>query len=169
MDSNRVTKDGFFISEDRKLLQLERIHLFLSKHTYWAQDIPKEYVAKAIENSLCFGVYNQSKQQIGFARVVTDYATFAYICDVYIEDIFRGHGLSKLLMQTIMKHAALKNLRRICLATKDAHKLYEKFGFEATKTPENWMEIKDPDIYKKLTKPSTSNVVGGNETLTDTN
>ena len=143
-------KDNFFISTDKSLLQISRIHKFLSEDSYWSAEIPKSVVTHAIENSLCFGVYNSNKEQVGFARVVTDYAGFAWVCDVYIEETERGHGLSKWLMTCVMDHPGLKNLRRICLATKDAHELYKKFGFEVTKNPENWMEIKDNDIYKKL-------------------
>lgn len=141
----------FLISTDKTLLQVDAIHHFLSTQAYWCLGIPKSTVQKAISSSLCFGLYdNVQKKQIGFARVVTDTATFAWLCDVYIEPESRGKGLSKWLMECVVAHPDLKNLRRICLATKGAHGLYEKFGFEKTKTPEYWMEIKDNDVYKKL-------------------
>ena len=143
-------KDNFLISTDKSLLQIARIHKFLSQDSYCCQGIPESFVARAIENSLCFGVYNANKEQIGFARVVTDYTGFAWLCDVYIEAQERGHGLSKWLVSCVKTHPNLQNLRRFCLATKDAHELYKQFGFEVTKNPENWMEIKDNDIYKKL-------------------
>lgn len=146
-------KDNFLISTDKLFLQIPKIHNFLSKESYWCTDIPEDLVSKAIDNSLCFGVYqvySNTKEQIGFARVVTDYTGFAWICDVYIEKDMRGIGLSKWLMSCLMAHSALKNMRRICLATKDAHELYKKFGFEATQSPQNWLEIKNNDIYKNL-------------------
>lgn len=133
----------------------------LSTQCYWCLGIPEKVIKAAVENSICFGVYKTTEGkpiQVGFARVVTDKATFAWLCDVYIEDADRGKGLSKWLMKCIMSYPELKNLRRFCLATKDAHALYEKFGFHVTQTPSYWMEIKDNDLYKKLTveqKPST--------------
>lgn len=142
-------KDNCTINTDKSLLQISRIHKFLSEDSYWSPGIPLEVVTRGIENSLCFGVYNENKEQIGFARVITDYASFAWICDVYIEPPFRKQGLSKWLMSCVMIHPALQKLRRICLATKDAHELYKKFGFEVTKTPKNWLEIKNNDIYKE--------------------
>lgn len=146
-------KEKFLISTDKTLLQISRIHQFLANEAYWSTDIPYAIVARSIENSLCFGLYDTSNgnQQIGYARIVTDFASFAWLCDVYIESDSRKIGLSKWLMECVMAHPDLKNLRRICLATKDAHELYKKFGFEITKTPANWMEIKDNDLYKKMT------------------
>jgi hypothetical protein len=146
-------KENFFISTDKAFLQVDRIHKFLANEAYWSKDIPQLLVEKSIENSLCFGLYDISKnhkEQIGYARIVTDYASFAWLCDVYVENSFRKKGLSKWLMECVLSHPDLKNLRRICLATKDAHGLYAKFGFEVTKTPDNWMEIKDNDLYKKM-------------------
>lgn len=150
-------KQSYQISDRQDLLQLDRVHTFLSTKAYWCLGIPLETVKKAAENSLCFGAYEisdgdpnsqkPSQIQVGFARVVTDYATFAWICDVYVEESARGEGLSKKLMTEILKHPELQNLRRICLATHDAHTLYESFGFWRTKTPENWLEIKDDKIY----------------------
>ncbi len=142
-------KENFLVSTDKNLLQLDRIHKFLADEAYWCLDIPKEVVKNSIEGSLCFGVY-KNQEQIGFARIITDCATFAWLCDVYIETEHRGQGLSKWLMECIMAHPDLKNLRRFCLATKGAHGLYEQFGFTVTKTPGYWMEIKDNDLYKKM-------------------
>jgi N-acetylglutamate synthase-like GNAT family acetyltransferase len=146
-----TNSDLFFISHDKSLLQVEKIHQFLSTEAYWCLGIPKEVVQKSIESSLCFGVYeNKSKSQVGFARVVTDKATFAWLCDVYIEAEYRKRGLSRRLMETIKAHPDLQNLRRFCLTTRDAHDVYNPFGFEVTKTPTYWMEIKDPTIYQRV-------------------
>jgi GNAT superfamily N-acetyltransferase len=136
----------FIISTDRNCLQIEAIHKFLSEESYWAQNRTKEQTLTAIKNSLPFGVY-KGENQIGFARVVTDYATFAYLGDVYILEDFRGHGLSKWLMETIVNHPELQGFRRWILATKDAHKLYEKYEFAPLRFPERWMEKTAPDAY----------------------
>lgn len=147
------THGGFTLNTDKSRLQVSRIHQFLSTQAYWCLDIPQETLKKAIDGSLCFGLYtkNSSEQvQIGFARIVSDGASFAWLCDVYVENEYRGKGLAKWMMECVMSHPHLKNLRRICLATKDAHSLYKKFGFEVTQTPQNWMEIKDNDLYKKM-------------------
>jgi len=136
----------FTISTDRNHLQVDVIHKFLSEESYWAKERTREQTQRAIENSLSFGVYKGEKQ-IGFARVVTDSATFAYIGDVFIVDEFRGQGLSKWLMETIVNHPDLQNLRRWILATRDAHALYEKFGFTELKVPERWMEKTAPNAY----------------------
>lgn len=142
----------FLISSNQKLLQIDRIHQFLSKESYWSIDIPKSVVIKSIENSLCFGIYDTShpqNPQIGFSRVVSDFATFAWVCDVYIEESYRGKGLSRWMMKVLLEHPQLQGLRRICLATVAAHKLYEKVGFKVMHSTGGWMEIKDNDIYKK--------------------
>lgn len=141
--------DDIEISTDKKLLQIDRIHDFLV-NAYWCQGIPKSVLEKAISTSLCFGVYDRGGLQIGFARVVSDYATFAWLCDVYIDEEYRGRGFSLKLMKAVMEYPRLQGLRRICLATKDAHSLYEKFGFRITETPNSWMEIKDNEIYLKM-------------------
>ena len=136
----------FTISTDRDRLQIEAIHRFLSEDSYWAQNRTREQTATAIKNSLPFGVY-KGENQIGFARIVTDYATFAYLGDVYILQEFRGLGLSKRLMETIVNHPDLQGFRRWVLATRDAHTLYEKFGFHELVHPERWMEKPAPDAY----------------------
>jgi GNAT superfamily N-acetyltransferase len=136
----------FTISTDASRLQIDAIHKFLSEESYWARERTIEQTARAIENSLSFGVYKGEKQ-IGFARVVTDYATFAYLGDVYILSEFRGNGLSKWLMETIVLHPNLQGFRRWVLATKDAHALYQKYGFTPLKFPERWMERAAPNAY----------------------
>jgi GNAT superfamily N-acetyltransferase len=146
-------KNQFSISTDKTLLQVEAVHSFLSTKAYWSLGIPVSTLHKAIDGSICFGLYHDTLNgllQIGFARVVTDYATFAWLCDVYVEEAYRGQGLSKWLVESIRNHPDLQGLRRFCLTTKDAQTLYSQFGFEVTKTPEFWMEIKDNDIYKKV-------------------
>lgn len=136
----------FLISTDRKRLKIEIIHKFLSEESYWAKERTPAQTRKAIENSLPFGIY-KGENQIGFARVVTDYATFAYLGDVFVLPDFRGRGLSKRLMETIVAHPELQNFRRWILATKDAHSLYEKFGFAELKFPTRWMERTAPNAY----------------------
>jgi N-acetylglutamate synthase-like GNAT family acetyltransferase len=145
MNDEVFIKRDFLISTDKTLLDVEVIYNYLNDDSYWAQGIPLEKLKKAIANSMCFGVYNNSKL-VGFARVVTDNATFAYICDVFILPIFRKKGLSKWLMQTIVNHPELQGLRRWSLATADAHKLYSQFGFNQISKPENWMEIFTPYV-----------------------
>lgn len=136
----------FTISTDKTRLQVPVIHEFLSQESYWARGRSIEQTKTAIENSICFGVY-QGERQIGFARVVSDCATFAYLGDVFIIEEFRGQGVSKWLMETIISHPELQGLRRWVLATRDAHTLYEKFGFHALTFPERWMERPAPDAY----------------------
>lgn len=139
-------KDEFTISTDLKLLQVEVILNYLVNQSYWAKNRTHLQMEIVIENSLCFGVYKDEKQ-IGFARVVTDFATFAYLGDVYILDEFQGNGLGKWLMKVIVEHPDLQGFRRWILATKDAHTLYEKFGFAELKYPERWMEKAAPNAY----------------------
>ncbi len=129
----------FIISTDRRRLQLDVIHKYLSEESYWAQGRELEVTRQALENSLCFGVYDGDRQ-IGFARVVTDRATFAWIADVFILPEHRGKSLSKRLMEAILSHPELQNLRRWVLATKDAHGLYAQYDFTPMKFPERWME-----------------------------
>jgi GNAT superfamily N-acetyltransferase len=133
------------LSDDKSLLQLECVHSFL-QNAYWCQGIPFQTFKSAVEGSICFGGYYQGRQ-VAFARVVTDGATFAWLCDVIVDPSVRGKGFSKKLMTYVMAHPQMQGFRRICLATKDAHALYEKFNFKITETPQNWMEIKDNNIY----------------------
>lgn len=146
MTNHEWTQGEFTISTDRARLQTDAIHKFLSEESYWAKSRTREQTETAIKNSLPFGVYT-GENQIGFARVVTDYATFAYLGDVYILEEYRGQGLSKRLMDVIVGHPELQGFRRWILATKDAHTLYEKFGFHALVHPERWMEKPAPDAY----------------------
>ncbi len=136
----------YIISTDKRRLDLSIIHGFLTT-SYWAAGIPLEIVKKSIEHSLPFGVY-KGDEQVGFARVITDYATFAYIGDVFILEDYREQGLSKWLMQVIADHSELQGLRRWLLLTRDAHELYKKTGFVEPKTPERYMEKVLPDVYK---------------------
>ncbi len=138
-------KDQFFISTDQCLLDLKKTHQMIAE-SYWAKGISQCLFEKSVKNSLCFGLYKDN-MQLGFARVVSDYATFAYLGDIFIVSDYRGHGLSKWLMEVVMLHPELQGLRRFCLGTKDAHGLYEKYGFKSIDNSRNWMEIKIADIY----------------------
>ena len=133
------------VSCDKEMLNLEYIYSYL-KESYWSKNIPKSLFLKSVENSLCFGAY-LNDEQMGFARVVSDFSTFAYLCDVFIDDQFKGRGYSKKLLLEVMKHPELQGLRRFCLGTKDAQGLYEKFGFSHIRHPENWMEINRKGLY----------------------
>ena len=146
-DPIEYRRGEFVISTDRARLDLDAIHGFLS-NCYWAKGIPRDVVAKSIENSLCFGVYDSSGAQIGFARVVSDFATVAYLGDVFVIAAYRGRGLSKWMMECIMQHPALQNLRRWILLTRDAHGLYKQFGFTPLRAPERFMELHRPDVYE---------------------
>lgn len=139
-------KGEFTITTDQSKLDITVIHHFLSG-SYWGKDRPLEVVRKSIAGSMCFGVFHGDRQ-IGFARVITDRATFGYLADVFIIDEYRGRGLSKWLMEIIMAHPELQGFRRFMLATRDAHGLYRQFGFTELDEPENWMNIYNPDVYK---------------------
>ena len=146
-DAKRIVEmENFEISTDKSKLDIDMIHKFLIEDSYWAQTRTFEQTRTAIENSICFGVYLNDRQ-VGFARVVSDRATFAYLGDVFILDEFRGRGLSKRLMEAIVSHPELQGLRRWLLATKDAHGLYEQFEFAPLRLPERWMERTAPDAY----------------------
>lgn len=141
-------RDGFLISTNRARLDVDVIHDFLT-NCYWCKGIPRETVARSIEHSLCFGIYDES-DQVGFARVISDFATYAYIGDVFVLESHRGRGLSKWLMECILQHPQLQGLRRWSLVTSDAHGLYSQFGFIPLQAPERWMEIHNRDVYAKV-------------------
>jgi GNAT superfamily N-acetyltransferase len=136
------------ISTDPGRLDLAAMHAFLTR-SYWSPGIPYEIVARAARHSLCFGLYQKSSgNQVGLARVVTDHATFAYLCDVYVLEEHRGHGLGKRLMREVMAHPALTGARRAMLGTRDAHGLYAEFGFRSPPDDGVLMQILKPDIYR---------------------
>ena len=141
---------NFTVSTDPVKLDLAAIHDFLT-HCYWAEGIPLEVVKRAIGHSLCFGLYERQRQ-IGLARVISDYTTYAYLCDVYVLEEYRGKGLGTWLMECVIRHPDLQGLRRFTLLTRDAHGLYKKFGFAPMKDPSRYMEIHVANIYKKTKK-----------------
>lgn len=149
-----VTRGEFTISTDQQRLDLVFIHHELS-NSYWAAGIPFALVQQYIPHSLCFGIYH-GQQQVGFARVITDYSTFGYLADVFVTAAYRGQGLSKWLMEVIMAHPGLQGLRRFMLATRDAHELYTKYGFVPLANPDRLMEIVRPDIYRNSANTETT-------------
>ncbi len=139
--------DDYEISADPDRLDVEVIHKFLAEDSYWSPGIPRSIVERAIENSLCLGVYHRAAQ-VGFARVVTDKSTFALLADVFILEEHRGKGLSKWLMRCVVEHEDLQGLRRLLLLTSDAHGLYRQFGFKELGNPSRFMEVLRQDIYR---------------------
>jgi N-acetylglutamate synthase-like GNAT family acetyltransferase len=137
----------YTISTDDSLLDIRVIHDFISRESYWGQGRAIAVVQRALDHSLNFGLY-KDRQQIGFARVVTDYATFAWVADVFVLPAYRGRGLSKWLMAVILSHSELQGFRRWVLATKDAHGLYARFGFIPLHRPERWLERPDPNMQE---------------------
>jgi GNAT superfamily N-acetyltransferase len=134
-----IVHDDYVISTDPARLDLDLIHDYLSNRSYWAEGRSFAAVQTLIEHSLCFGLYHDG-QQVGFARVVTDYATFAWLCDVFVLESHRGRGLGKWLIESVVAHPALQTMRLFLLATRDAHELYRRYGgFETSPTPERWM------------------------------
>lgn len=140
-------KNSIKITTDRSRIDLDYVHNYLSKKSYWAKGISQHLVEKSVENSLCFSVFSNEKQ-IGFGRVVTDYATFAYLCDVFIDEDFQGKGFSKKLMESIMAHPDLQSIRRWMLMTWSAQGLYKQFGFSIAARPDRVMEISSPNMYQ---------------------
>jgi GNAT superfamily N-acetyltransferase len=138
-------RENYRISTDPSLLDLDAIHAYLAR-SYWAEGIPKEMVARAIAGSLCFGLFDGTRQ-VGFARVISDRATFAYLCDVYVLEEHRGRGLATWLMEAVISHPHLQGLRRFVLATRDAHGLYAKLGFTPLARAHIFMEIARPGLY----------------------
>jgi len=146
MPQNDTWQRGEYeISTDAARLNLDLIHQYLAEESYWATGRSPDTVARSIRHSLSFGIYRGS-DQVGFARIVTDYATFAWVADVFVLPEHRGRGLSKWLMEVIIAHPQLQGFRRWVLSTKDAHGLYEKFGFMKLHRPERWMERPDPNM-----------------------
>ena len=141
-----INEHGFVFSDDPQKIDPIAIHHYLSTESYWAQGIPLATVEKSIAGSLCFGIYKDA-QQVGFARWITDKATFAYLADVYVEKDFRGLGLSKKLMSLMLFHPDLQGLRRYMLSTHDAHGLYAQFGFKPIENPDNLMAVTVKDCY----------------------
>lgn len=138
---------GYRISHQFEEQNIRTIHGFLAT-SYWAKGIPLNTLQKALKNSLCFGVFTEAGEQVGFARVITDYATFAYLADVFVVEKHRGRSLSVWLMDEIHRHPDLQGLRRMLLATSDAHGLYQQYGFNSLSSPSVFMEIWQPDVYK---------------------
>lgn len=143
-----VRRDGYRIRTDRAALDLDVIHGFLSRESYWARGISRERVERSLRESCCFGLFVEATgAMVGFARVITDYATFGYLGDVFVLPEHRGRGLSKWLVGEVLAHPELQDFRRFMLATRDAHSLYARFGFTAVDQPEMLMQIHRPDVY----------------------
>jgi GNAT superfamily N-acetyltransferase len=138
--------DGYLITDDPARLDIDAIHAFLTT-SYWAAGIPRETVARSVANSLCLGIYTAEGAQVGLIRVISDFTTFAYLCDVYVLEAHRGRGLSKAAMQVYATHPWLQNLRRQQLVTRDAQGLYARYGFVPVVQPELHMEKRDTDVY----------------------
>ena len=142
-----LSRGGYVVTTDPSRLDIDYIHAFLTR-SYWARGIPRVVVARAIENSLNFGLF-EGARQVGFARAITDRAWYAYIADVFVDEAHRGKGLGKLIMEAVTSHPELQNLRRMMLGTADAHGLYRQFGFTDVEKPERWMERGDPAVYEQ--------------------
>lgn len=145
------TRGHYLISSDPSLINIEAVHAMLSR-AYWSIGIPKATIARALAGSLPFGIYDTRTTphtQVGIARIITDKATFAYLCDVFIHEDHRGRGLSKWLVEVILAHPDLQGLRRICLLTRDAQSLYDRFGFGPVATTTSYMERTDRDVYTR--------------------
>lgn len=148
---HEVRHADYLLSDDPARLDLDAIHRYISQESYWAIGIPRDYVETSLKNSLSIGAYTADGAQIGLARVVTDYATFGWICDVYVLDAHRGHGLGKALVSFIVDHPRLQTLRRLALATQDAHGLYAQFGFKPLAAPDRQMERRNAIVYQSRT------------------
>ena len=142
-----MSEQEYHISTDKAKLDVQLIYNFLSQESYWAKGMPLDTFKRSVENSMCFGIYYGS-EQAGFARIISDKATYAYLGDVFIVPSHRGKGLSKMLMEYIVNHPELQGLRRWVLGTADAHRLYAQYGFTELASPGRWMEKHNPDVYK---------------------
>ena len=138
----------YLISDDPARLDADAVHAYLTR-SYWAEGIPREVVARSLANSLCLGLYAADGKQVGLVRVISDYATFAYLCDVYVLEPHRGHGLAKAAMRFTLAHPRLQGLRTWSLRTRDAHSLYARFGFKPLDHPESSMSLRFPDVYRR--------------------
>ena len=138
--------DGYELSDDKSRLDLDMVHMFL-RNAYWCKGLPSAVLKRGIEGSWCFGLYAPSQEQVGFSRLITDYATYAYLADVFVVEALRGSGLGGWMMEQIFSQSDIKGLRRITLATRDAHRFYKKVGFAPLAQPEIFMEIVRSDIY----------------------
>jgi GNAT superfamily N-acetyltransferase len=139
---------SYLISDDPARLDAKAAHGYLTR-SYWSEKIPLETVQRAMANSLCIGAYAADGHQVGLVRVISDFATFAYLCDVYVLEEHRNHGLSKAMLALAKAHPKLQGLRTWSLRTRDAHGLYERFGFKPVEHPESYMALRDPDVYKR--------------------
>ena len=148
-----IRHGDYLISTDPAKLDLDAIHAYLSRKSYWAEGISRRRLHTALEHSLPFGMYHNG-HQVGFARAISDFSTFAYLADVYIDDDYRGRGLSKLLLEAVLAHPRLKRLRRWMLGTRDAHGLYAQLGFIPLEEPVRWMELADSETYTRETAAS---------------
>jgi len=145
--------DGYVISDDPARLDVAAIHAYLTR-SYWAAGVPRDLVERAVRNSLCIGLYTGAGEQVGLVRVVTDAATFAWLCDVYVLEAHRGRGLAKAMMRTVVSHPRLQAVRRLTLATRDAHGLYAQFGFRPVARPETQMEKRQPQPWQQTPAPA---------------
>lgn len=148
-DEITIEKGDYIITTDKTKMDIPYIHHYLSTESYWCKDIPLDVVHRSVESSLNFGVFYQGRQ-VGFARIVSDFATVAYLGDVFIAPDHRGKGLSKWLMEQIMAHPDLQGLRRWILLTRDAHELYKQYGWKSIASPDRWMEVHDPEVYSSV-------------------
>ncbi len=144
---------AYLISDDSARLDVDAVHAFLSR-SYWAAGIPRDVVARSLAHSLCLGIYDPAGAQVGLVRVITDFTTFAYLCDVYVLEAHRGHGLAKAALRAYSTHPRLQNLRRQHLVTQDAHGLYSQFGFTPLGHADRHMEKRDPDAYRRAAPPA---------------
>ena len=145
---HELLHSGYLISDDASRLDVDAVHAYLTR-SYWAEGIPRTIVERSLANSLSLGIYASTEEQVGLVRVISDYTTFAYLCDVYVLEAHRGRGLAKAAMQLLGTHPRLQGLRRLQLVTQDAHGLYAQFGFSALKNPERHMEKREPGIYRR--------------------